>query len=160
MENFALPWKGCVRAIVPRVFPTGPRVSRSDTIGLPVAIPPKAEGWLSGLRRTLGKRVGVYTPRRFKSCPFRFGWEKACGELEHLYFSIVLWYVSGQMRRSYNSKEEMVARMDKIHKEIVTLAKNRSRTPEEDNRYRELSLEFTTLDTNLKAREGQRDFDR
>ncbi len=35
----------------------------------------KAEKWLSGLRRTLGKRVGEKSPRRFESCLLRFDWQ-------------------------------------------------------------------------------------
>lgn len=35
---------------------------------------PKAEEWLSGRKRSLGKRVEGNTSRRFESCLFRFGY--------------------------------------------------------------------------------------
>lgn len=38
-----------------------------------------AEEWLSGLRRTLGKRVRVYALREFESRLLRHVQEKACG---------------------------------------------------------------------------------
>ena len=47
---------------------------------LPVAIPLMAEGWPSGLRRALGKRVGEI-PHRFESCTFRHVREKGGGSI-------------------------------------------------------------------------------
>ncbi len=59
------------------------------------------------------------------------------------------------MDLSYNSKEEMVARLTKVQKEITTLEMNQSRTPEEEKQYQELSLELASLDTTLKAMDGK-----
>jgi phage-related tail protein len=56
---------------------------------------------------------------------------------------------------NYNSKEEIVARLEKALKEVEVLEMKRSRTPEEEKRYQELSLELTQLDTTLKAMDGR-----
>lgn len=58
---------------------------------------------------------------------------------------------------AYNSKDEMINRMNELQKEISMLEGNASRTPEEEAKYKELSAEFGSLDTTLKAMDGQAD---
>jgi len=59
------------------------------------------------------------------------------------------------MTNTYSSKEEMIARMTELQKEIMPLEMNKSRTPEEEALYRELSMELGSLDTTLKAMDGK-----
>ena len=55
---------------------------------------------------------------------------------------------------NYNSKEEMVARLAEVLKEVGILEAKQSRTPEEEKQYKELSAELTQLDTTLKVTDG------
>lgn len=56
---------------------------------------------------------------------------------------------------TYSSKEDMVARMSEIQEEIAVLEMKDLRTPEEETQYRELLMEFGSLDTTLKAMDGK-----
>lgn len=59
------------------------------------------------------------------------------------------------MNSSYSSKEEMVARLAEVQKEVAALEMKQARTPEEEKQYQELSRELTGLDTTLKAMDGR-----
>ena len=60
---------------VKRVWDSRPRRVRARTNPILFCLP---DGWLSGLRRTPGKRVGMQVSRGFKSHPVRFAASAAC----------------------------------------------------------------------------------
>lgn len=59
------------------------------------------------------------------------------------------------MNSTFNSKEEMAARLAEVQKAVAALEMKQPRTADEDKQYQELSMELTSLDTTLKAMDGK-----